>query len=70
MIANKLVVERMGTRVILTLALESEYMAIEAYEKLLLQGRSGFVLLKLLPGREETTKESDRRTDGSHRSSG
>jgi len=58
MIANQLVVERMGTRVILRLALESEYMAIEAYEKLLLQGRSGFVLLQLLPQREETIEGS------------
>jgi len=56
MIANQLVVERMGTQVILTLALDSEYTAIEAYEKLLLQGRSGFVLLHLFPEREETTK--------------
>jgi len=56
MIANQLVVERMGTRVILTLALDSEYMAIEAYEKLLLQGRSGFVLLQLLQEREEAIK--------------
>jgi len=58
MIANQLVVERMGTRVILTLALDSEYMAIEAYEKLLLQGRSGFVLLQLQEEREETMKRS------------
>jgi len=58
MIANQLVVERMGTRVILTLALDSEYMAIEAYEKLLLQGRSGFVLLQLQEEREATMKRS------------
>ena len=56
MIANQLVVERMGTQVILTLALDSEYTAIEAYEKLLLQGRSGFVLLQLSREREETIK--------------
>ena len=58
MIANQLVVERMGTQVILTLALDSEYTAIEAYEKLLLQGRSGFVLLQLQEEREETMKRS------------
>ena len=42
---EQLVIERDGSRVILTLNLTSDYEAMETYDKLTQQAREGFVLL-------------------------
>jgi hypothetical protein len=42
---ERLVVEHLGSRVVLTLSLANEYAAIEVYEKVIAQAREGFVLL-------------------------
>jgi len=45
MAREQLVIERQGSRVLVTLNLADEYAAIAAYDKLIEQAREGFVLL-------------------------
>lgn len=42
---EQLVIERAGSRVVVTLNLASDYAAIETYDKLIAQARDGYVLL-------------------------
>lgn len=44
---EKLVIERIGNRVILTMVLADDYAAIETLEKLFITAREGFVLLNI-----------------------